>query len=102
MLDADGGINVWDVTTRTLVAKFEPSDAIQSLAWSPVGNVLGFLTCDGELGFCNDVIPANLPQPSNRIKIDKGNASIASAADEKFEFRIKGQINRGGESHSGC
>ena len=90
--DADGGINVWDVTTRTLVAKFEPSDAIQSLAWSPVGNVLGFLTCDGELGFCNDVIPANLPQPSNRIKVDKGNASIASAADEKSNSESKTKL----------
>ena len=37
--DADGGINVLDVTTRTLVA-VRALDAIQSLAWSPVGNVL--------------------------------------------------------------
>ena len=48
-VDADGGIKVWDVTTRTQIAEFEASgDAIQSIEWSPVGNRLGFLTGDGE------------------------------------------------------
>ena len=82
-VDADGGIKVWDVTTRTQIAGFEASgDAIQSIEWSPVGNRLGFLTGDGELGFCNDVVPSNMHAPSNRFKLEKAVTTTAKATSE--------------------
>ena len=82
-VDADGGIKVWDVTIRTQIAGFEASgDAIQSIEWSPVGNRLGFLTGDGELGFCNDVVPSNMHAPSNRFKLEKAVTTTAKATSE--------------------